>query len=123
VVGSSIGLEGLAPQWGVGTICEDDPVRFAEALARIAGDEGEWLAMSGALATVCRSHRNDPVEQWRAILAATVNASPVKETHAKDSPYNTHEVAVGLFDPTPRFSTSVAVLASSRRWRERWAAQ
>ena len=82
MVGTTIGLEGLAPQWGVGTVCEDDPVAFADALARVAGDEREWLAMTNALATVCRAHRNDPTEQWRGILATTVTASRAKETDA-----------------------------------------
>ena len=80
VVGTTIGLEGLGSQWAVGTISEDDPVRFAEALARITGDEEEWRAMSERLGEVCRTHRNDPVEQWRGILATTVTASRVKET-------------------------------------------
>jgi glycosyltransferase involved in cell wall biosynthesis len=80
VVGTSIGLEGLGSQWGVGTVCEDDPVRFAEAIARICGDEDVWRAMSDDLAKVCRSHHNDPLEQWRDILATTVTTLRSKET-------------------------------------------
>jgi glycosyltransferase involved in cell wall biosynthesis len=77
VVTTTIGAEGIGEPWRGGMVVEDEPDRFALALARVLHDEEMWNDLRAPLLEACAAHRSDRGALWKQVLAeaATLRAT------------------------------------------------
>jgi GT2 family glycosyltransferase/glycosyltransferase involved in cell wall biosynthesis len=78
VVATTIGAEGIPAPWRAGMLIEDEPGRFAAALASVLGDEAVWRSLREPLVALCEAHHVDHGAEWAKILADATSVAEAR---------------------------------------------